>query len=508
MKILTCQQTRILEHNQIERGSTYFQLMNNAGVQVGKTLISQMRATPKDTVAVLCGKGNNGGDGFIAAQYLVSQGIKTYALLVDGEPRTEDSMQALEQAVDSGVQTFRIWEYSQRVKDIISTADYIIDAIYGIGFKGALSDNMRVIADLVNSTHSKVLCVDLPSGTECDTGAVANSAIKGDLTLSFSTLKPCHILYPAMDYCGKTMVAQVGINKGLIYESPYLTETTDGSRLKSLLPEKPVSANKGTTGTLTVACGSYGMLGASQMCIQSAVRSGVGLVKSVLPANLYPILAMNIPQAVFIPYTSADTIDMLQKSLEKANAVVTGCGLGNTSKAKEITEYIIKNSTVPVVLDADSLNCISNNIDILKTAAVPVIITPHPGEMARLLGTSVEIIQKNRLTVAVEFAKKYNVIVALKGAYTVVAHPKGKTVINPTGNKGMAKAGSGDVLAGIIGSLLAQGMSPFNSAVSGTYCHGYAGDLASEKFGEISMTATDIIDMLPTCFKNIYLYDK
>ena len=144
----------------------------------------------------------------------------------------------------------------------------------------------------------------------------------------------------------------------------------------------------------------------------------------------------------------------------------------------------------------------------LKTANAPIIITPHPGEMARLLDTSVQIIQKNRLTVAVEFAKKYNVIVVLKGAYTVVAHPKGKTVINPTGNKGMAKAGSGDVLAGIIGALLSQGMSPFNSAVSGAYCHGYAGDVASDKFGEISMTATDIIDMLPICFKNIYLYDK
>ena len=186
MKILTCEQTRILEHNQIERGSTYFQLMNNAGVQVGKTLISQMGATPKDMVAVLCGKGNNGGDGFIAAQYLISQGIKAYILLVDGEPRTEDSMQAFEQALDSGVQAFRIWEFSQKVKDIITTADYIIDAIYGIGFKGALTDNMRVIADLVNSTHSKVLCVDLPSGVECDTGAVVNSAFKGDYTLSFS----------------------------------------------------------------------------------------------------------------------------------------------------------------------------------------------------------------------------------------------------------------------------------------------------------------------------------
>lgn len=507
MKILTCEQTRILEKNQVERGSTYFQLMNNAGVQVGKTLISQLGADKRSTVAVLCGKGNNGGDGFVAAQYLHSQGIKAYALLVDSEPRTEDSIQAMEQAISNGVEVVRIWEYSQKVKDIITTADYVIDAIYGIGFKGSLSDNIKIIVDLVNSTHSKVLSVDLPSGVNCDTGAVGNTAFKADVTLSFSTLKPCHVLYPSMDYCGKTSVAQVGINKGIIYDSKYLTETTDGSRLKGLMPKKDVSANKGSTGTLTVACGSYGMMGAAQMCIQGALRSGAGLIKSVLPSNLYPVLASNIPQAVFLPYTSEDTEEILQKSMQKAKAVVAGCGLGSTSKAKEITEYIINNSEVPIVLDADSLNAIVDNIDILKKSKVPIVITPHPGEMAKLLDTTIDMIQNNRLTVATEFAKRYNVIVVLKGAFTIVAHPKGKSVVNPTGNKGMAKAGSGDVLAGIIGSLISQGMSPFNAAVSGVYCHGYAGDLAEEQLGYISMQATDIIDMLPTCFKNIYLYD-
>lgn len=505
MKILTCEQTRNLEKNQVDRGSTYFQLMNNAGVQVGKALISQLGANKKSTVAILCGKGNNGGDGFISAQYLVSQGIKAYALLVDGEPRTEDSIQALEQAVSNGVEVVRIWEYSQKVKDIVSVADYVIDAIYGIGFKGSLSENIKILADLVNSTHSKVLSVDIPSGVNCDTGMVGNTAFKADITVSFSTLKPCHVLYPSMDYCGKTTVAQVGINKGLIYDSPYFTETIDGSKLAGLLPEKNISSNKGSNGTLTVVCGSYGMMGASQMCIQSALRSGVGLVKSIVPSNLYPILAGNIPQAVFMPYTSVDSMDILIQSMEKTNAIVAGCGLGNTSKSKEFTEYIIHNSKVPIVLDADSLNSIADDLDILTEANVPVVITPHPGEMARLLNTTVDIIQNNRLTVAVEFAKMYNVIVVLKGAYTVIAHPKGKAAINPTGNKGMAKAGSGDVLAGIIGSLIAQGMSPFSAAISGVYCHGYAGDLAQHKYGSISMLSTDIIDMMPTAFKQIFL---
>lgn len=506
MKILTAQQTRVIEKNQVERGSTYFQLMNNAGVQVGKILISQLNANINSSVAVICGKGNNGGDGFIAAQYLVSQGITSYALLIDGEPRTEDSIRAMEQASANGVKVFRIWENEQKVKDIISTADYVIDAVYGIGFKGALDDSIRNIVDLVNSTHSKVLSVDIPSGVSCDNGAVANTAFKADVTVSFSTLKPCHILYPAVDYCGKTTVAQVGINKGVIYDSPYITETIDGSRLKKLFPISEVSAHKGSVGTLTIVCGSYGMAGAGQMCLQSALRSGTGLVKCIIPKEIYPILSINAPQAVYIPYSADNSITTVNNNMRNTKAIVVGCGMGNTKSTEEITKHIIQNSTVPLVLDADALNVISDNLDILKKASIPIVITPHPGEMARLLNTTIDIIQNNRLAIATEFAKRYNVTVVLKGAYTIVAHPQGKSVINPTGNKGMAKGGSGDILAGIIGSFISQGMSPFNAALSGVYCHGYAGDLAEEKFGYISMNSLDIIDMLPACLKSIYLY--
>lgn len=506
MKILTSEQTRIIEKNQVERGSTYFQLMNNAGVQVGKILISQLKANISSTVAVLCGKGNNGGDGFISAQYLVSQGITAYALLVDGEPRTEDSIRAMEQASANGVKLFRIWDNPQRVNNIIATADYVIDAVYGIGFKGALGDKIRVIADLVNSTPSKVLSVDIPSGVSCDSGSVANTAFKADVTVSFSTLKPCHVLYPSVDYCGKTTVAQVGINRGVIYDSPYLTQTTDGSKLKDMLPVIDVSAHKGSTGTLTMVCGSYGMAGASQMCLQGALRSGTGLVRCVIPNEIYPIISSNAPQAVYAPYSDENVISVVNDAMRITKAIVTGCGLGNNSKTKEIVEHIINNSTVPIVLDADAVNIVAENIDILKKASVPVIITPHPREMARLLDTTTDVIQNNRLAIAVEFAKRYNVIVVLKGAYTVIANPEGKSLINPTGNKGMAKAGSGDVLAGIIGSFISQGMSPFNATVSGVYCHGYAGDLAEEKLGYLSMNSLDIIDMLPKCLKSIFLY--
>lgn len=504
MKILTCEQTRIIEKNQIDRGSSYFQLMNNAGVAVGKALITQLGAGENHRVAVLCGKGNNGGDGFIAAQYLKSQGIEVYALLVDGEPRTEDSMRAMEQAHSNGVRIFRIWEHKQRVNDLISSADYVIDAIYGIGFKGALSDRIKDIADLVNNTRSKVLCVDLPSGVNCDNGMVVNTAFRGDVTVSFSTLKPCHVLYPSVDYCGKTTVAQVGINKGVIFDSPFLTETISGSKLGALMPKKEISAHKGSVGTLTCIGGSYGMAGACAMCMQGALRSGVGLLKSVIPDEIYPLLANVIPQAIFFPYVSSDVRELLDRAMEKTNAIVLGCGMGNHQRTMEIVRYVLNKSNVPVVLDADALNVLAMETDMLKNPQIPIVVTPHPMEMARLLNVSVNTVQSNRIMVTAEFSKKYSVITVLKGAYTVVANANGKVLINPTGNKGMAKAGSGDVLAGIIGSFVAQGMSAYNATLSGVYCHGYAGDLAEKKFGHISMTATDIIDCLPECTKTIF----
>ena len=504
MKILTCEQTRIIEKNQVERGSSYFQLMTNAGVCVGKNLISQLGASQNHRVAVLCGKGNNGGDGFITAHYLKTQGMEVYALLIDGEPRTEDSIRAMEQAHTNGVRIFRIWEQEQRVKDIIVSADYVIDAVYGIGFKGALNDRMMAIADLVNNTRSKVLCVDIPSGVNCDSGAVVNTAFRGDITVSFSTLKPCHILYPSVDYCGKTVVAQVGINKGVIYDSPFMTETISGSKLGQLMPKKNISANKGSVGTLSCIGGSYGMAGAAMMCINGALRSGAGMVKGIVPQEIYPMLASAIPQSVFFPYEDSNIDAVLKTALEKTNAVVVGCGMGNTQRTMDITRYVLDNSNVPVILDADALNVLASDIQMLENVRVPVMITPHPGELARLLNISIDTVQQNRIMICAEFAKKYNVITVLKGAYTVVASTNGKVLINPTGNKGMAKAGSGDVLAGIIGSFVAQGMSPENAVISGVYCHGYAGDLAEKQFGHISMLATDIIGCLPECMKTIY----
>lgn len=288
---------------------------------------------------------------------------------------------------------------------------------------------------------------------------------------------------------------------------------TDIQTVKQSIYSRPDDANKGTLGSLLSICGCYGMAGAATMAGLGALRSGIGLLKTALPKSIYPIVAIKLPESVYLPLDettegkiSCNNIDILLEQAEKSSAVIIGCGLGVSEDTKQIVFEIIKKCTKPLIIDADALNCIAENISVLKSASVPIIITPHPGEMGRLLGgVSAKDVNANRENIALEFSRNYRVITVLKGAGTVIASPEGCVKINPTGNSGMATGGSGDVLAGMIGALLAQGTKPFDSAVSAVYLHGLAGDIAQEKFGKISMLPTDTINCIYLAFKSIGL---
>lgn len=510
MKIMSVNQIRELEQAQVNRGSTYYELMENAGVSAGKILVDTMGADEQSTVAVLCGKGNNGGDGFVAAKYLKTRGLKPVILLIDGEPRTQDAMRALNGAAEAGVPIWRIWESCKKVLDCIANAQYIIDAVYGIGFKGELKEEISKIAQFVNESDTKVLAVDIPSGISCDDGSIGNNAFKADVTVSFSVLKPAHVLYPAMDYCGKLVVVNVGINKHLVDEMPHVTRTIEKSTVWNVLPEQRKSANKGSVGSLLTICGSYGMAGAAVMCGNAALKSGTGLLKIAMPRSIYNICASCIEQAVFLPLdenqqgiVSVSETERLLKEIENSSAVVIGCGLGNNTDTRQIVGSIIKNSSKPILIDADGINSIVNDLDVLKEAKAPVVLTPHPGEMARLLNAAVTEVQKSRLNIAKAFAEKYNVILVLKGANTIIASPK-EAYVNTTGNEGLAKGGSGDVLSGIIGAFLSMGTDPYKAALAGVYCHGLAGDRCREDLGQLSMQPTDVINYLPQVYKEIF----
>lgn len=282
---------------------------------------------------------------------------------------------------------------------------------------------------------------------------------------------------------------------------------TDRLLFNKAVFNRPDDSNKGTLGSLLCICGSYGMAGAAIMAGKAALRCGIGLLKIAVPKSIYPVCATNILESVYYPLEetsngiiSSKNTDFLLEMCEKSSAVVIGCGLSVCDDIKNLVQSVITNCEKPLVIDADALNCICNKPEILKNLKAPAIITPHPGEMARLLHSTPKAVNSNRENTAIDFAKKFGVVTVLKGAGTIIASPDGEVYINHTGNSGMATGGSGDILSGIIGSLLAQGASPINAAAAGVFLHGTIGDLAAEKLGKISMLPTDMIDMIPTAY--------
>lgn len=282
---------------------------------------------------------------------------------------------------------------------------------------------------------------------------------------------------------------------------------TDRLLFNKAVFNRPDDSNKGTLGSLLCICGSYGMAGAAIMAGKAALRCGIGLLKIAVPKSIYPVCATNILESVYYPLEetsngviSSKNTDFLLEMCEKSSAVVIGCGLSVCDDTKNLVQSVITNCEKPLVIDADALNCICNKPEILKNLKAPAIITPHPGEMARLLHSTPKTVNSNRENTAIDFAKKFGVVTVLKGAGTIIASPDGEVYINHTGNSGMATGGSGDVLSGIIGSLLAQGAAPINAAAAGVFIHGTIGDLAAEKLGKISMLPTDMIDMIPTAY--------
>lgn len=287
-----------------------------------------------------------------------------------------------------------------------------------------------------------------------------------------------------------------------------LMEQTDRNIVKKAVFDRPDDANKGTLGSLLCICGSFGMAGAAIMAGKAALRCGLGLLKTALPKSIYPIAAGAIFESVFFPLEetpdgkiSKNNIEFLLCEAEKSSAVLIGCGLSVCDDTKALVNSFIENYTKPLVLDADALNCVAENPDILKKAKAPIIITPHPGEMARLVKSTPKEVNQNRAEIAADFAKEYGVVTVLKGAGTIIASPYGRVMINRTGNSGMATGGSGDALAGMTGSLLAQGAKPFDAAAAAVYLHGLAGDIAAEKLGRISMLPTDLINEIPQAYK-------
>ncbi|MBE6852862.1 MAG: NAD(P)H-hydrate dehydratase [Ruminococcus sp.] len=499
MKTVTTAQMKELERKSDEQGVSYLQLMKNAGTALGQFTETLMKNNGACKVLFLCGSGNNGGDCFVAAQYLKNKGISACAALLCGIPQTETARAAF--ALMDGVTVHTGYD---AIKAAVTEADVIVDGIFGTGFHGSLDAG---IASLFNiNTKAVRIAVDIPSGGNAQTGAVSEGCFQADYTITFGFRKFGMTQYPLREYCGKIIPVDIGIPEGCTAEGAVIEELSD-IFVSGMLKKRSADSNKGTYGTLLSVTGSSSMPGAAMLSARAALRSGLGLLKQCMPAENIASFAAAFPEPVYINtetdsegfYTSANADNIICLS-EKSSAMLIGCGLGNTSETRKLVRTLIENSACPIILDADGINCIADCTEVIDKAQAGIVLTPHPGEMGRIFSLPASGIQNDRLGKCLEFTRLHkNAVLVLKGAGTLIAQ-NGTVYVNTTGNPGMSTGGSGDVLAGIIASFAAQGISLVSSAAAGVYIHGKAGDEAAKKYSMHGMLPTDIINELSQVF--------
>lgn len=482
MKILTTDLIRSSEESAVGSGAFSLKdLMFRAGKAAAEITMQKYDCKNKK-ITVVCGRGNNGGDGCVIAGILAENGAQVTVCTPFGAPTGENA-----------AYYYNKLQFVTKTDTFSPTADIIIDAIFGIGLNRAPDEKTAEVINAINSTNSIRIAVDIPSGVEADSGKVLGSAVKADLTVTFIALKPCFLLPEGSDYCGETVVADIGAPP---VGYSYLTIE------KPIFKKRRHNSHKGNFGTGLMLCGSYGMSGAAVLAAKAALRSGIGIIKAVLCENIYYPFTVSVPEAVCVPVKPnnkgtlcPDSLN-LPRLLSGCSAALIGPGMGNNEDTARLVKELIENSEIPLVIDADGINALSDSIDIIKKSKAPVILTPHPGEMARLCSLTVSEVEENRVEIAKDFAVKHGCVLVLKGADTIVATPSGEIYFNLTGNPGMSTGGSGDALAGITLSLLAQGFSAQESAKAAVYLHGEAGDKAAAKLGECAMLPSDLIKEL------------
>ncbi len=498
------------ECNAVERGISFPQLMENAGTACAE-LIKKHFCISEDNpqkVLIICGKGKNGGDGFVIARKMREYGCAVKIILACGEPKDEISQNMFALAKDMDIDILTYENDPAPLEIHIKETDIVVDAVFGTGFTGALNEPLSELANAVNSSEAQTVAIDVPSGANCDAATVDGAVFKADITIAISACKPIHVIKPFNEFCGKTVIADIGMIESDFTKLDSVTcFTLDAKDIKKTLPERKSVSNKGTYGKALLVCGSMKMTGAATLAAGGALRTGAGLVTLAFPQSAYPAIAPKLTEPLLLPLESNSegtvafsALSEITDAAKKATAVLIGCGLGFNNDTEKLVHGAIKEIKSPMIIDADGINALSTNIDILKEAQAPVILTPHPGEMSRLCGKSIPEILAAPAAVAYKFAQEYGVTVVLKGANTVVCNPDNAVYINTTGNAGLARGGSGDLLAGMTTSLVAQGMKPFDAAVCAVYLHGLAADEVAAKTSMRGMLPSDVLNELPVLF--------
>jgi len=483
-------------------------LMENAGRGVTEVISNTFADLQKKRIAIIAGKGNNGGDGFVIARHLLNQGVLVKVFLL-ADPKAlrgdaETNFHIFLRMKGEVIPVPSSKDY-QKIKKDLEKFDLLIDGIFGTGLDAEVRGYYREVIDHLNTLQKPIVAIDIPSGLDANTGKPLGTAIRASLTITFGLPKVGHLISPGLDYVGVVKVIDIGIPRRLVEEEEIHTHLLENEEIRKWLsiPRRP-NTHKGDYGHLLVIAGSVGKTGAAAMACEAALRMGAGLVTLAIPKSLNAIMEVKLTEVMTepLPETPKQTLSLrafnsILRLCENKKAVIIGPGMGTFKETQSLILKLLKTLNLPIILDADGLTALATQPKSLPTPNRSLILTPHPGEMAGLIRSTVKEVQEDRIGVSRNFSQSNHVYLILKGHRTLIVSPKGEVFINPTGNPGMASGGTGDVLTGMIGGLICQGLDILPSLQIAVYLHGLAGDESAREKGEKALVATDLIEKIP-----------
>jgi len=506
--VVTAQQMADIDRYTIETlGVPGMVLMENAGVCVVREICALIGDVRDRRILVLCGKGNNGGDGFVVARYLRDMGACVSVVLLGERRLLKGDAKHNSDIYEKLGGTVHEIKAAAELPDT-SAFDLIVDALLGTGVQGQLKTPLSDVVRYANAASCPVVAVDLPTGINADTGEVYGECIQATVTVTMAHIKRGLLFYPGRSRAGKVVTAEIGIPRSVAFEKGFNSFLVTAGYVQEVLPVRAGDAYKNRCGQVLLLAGSVGMTGAAALSAEAVLRSGAGMAILGIPESLNSILEAKLTEVMTLPLPETDAQSLAAEAASKltekltwANVLAVGPGLTTHTETRKLVFDLLGRTQKTVVLDADGLNCFQGEADLLKAFPAELILTPHPGELARLLDCDACDILARPVDYAARAADELQAVVVLKTAPTVVAAPDGSTFINTSGNPGMATAGMGDVLTGVIAGLAAQQMSPLQAAVAGVYLHGLAGDLAKESLGEYGLLAGDVLRQVPQAIK-------
>jgi hydroxyethylthiazole kinase-like uncharacterized protein yjeF len=513
MKVISAQTMQELDQQAIQvMGIPGLELMEHAGHACMEALFQEFGYTGGKRAFIFSGRGNNGGDGYVIARLLLQSGWQVRVCILAERDRIGGDAAINLELLPSDVISY-CGEEGQLAGlhgEEIRQADVVVDAMLGTGLNSEVSGIYRDAVALINASGRPVLAVDIPSGIHGTSGREMGCAVRATVTVTFASAKLGHVLFPGTEYCGRLVVADIGIPSELLESAAGCEFLTTGS-IRPLLHSRDRKAHKGDFGHILIVAGSTGKTGAAALVANSAVRSGSGLVTLAVPERLNPILEVKTTEAMTVAlpdsgsgHLSLAALAVIEDLIPGKDALAIGPGLERTPETASLVRALVETASLPMVIDADGLNALAEDINVLRrTRSAGIVLTPHPGEMARLLGVSVPEVEADRISMARKFAGNYGVYLILKGARTIIAAPNDAVAINGSGNPGMASGGMGDVLTGIICSLLGQGYPCWDACCLGVFIHGHAADMVAQDKGEIGMSATDVQEKLPYAINSL-----